>query len=102
MYTHPDGTPALSKNVGTLKIYMGGENAFIPGHIPLPKNVNQVSGSSFIKLFVSTEPLRLEWIKQEHWRESGAARWPLKTEDPLPTSPRWGVLLTVLTMTTMK
>ncbi|KAJ7122210.1 hypothetical protein C8R44DRAFT_671165 [Mycena epipterygia] len=94
LYIHSNGVPPLNRRGGPIAIGMGGEPAF---EFTLPKN--QVASSGFLKLFVSTEALDLEWIKQDHPLDSdfkGVGRLKLRQEE-MPS--KWDALRVVLTMT---
>ncbi|KAJ7509677.1 caspase domain-containing protein [Mycena galericulata] len=86
---------------GTVTIGMGGERAF---EFSLPPGEME-SDSGFLKLFVATEHLTLDWIQQTispfDERYEGTGRLDRKGE-PMVHVPTWDALTVVLTMTSGK
>ncbi|KAJ7484542.1 hypothetical protein FB451DRAFT_1232827 [Mycena latifolia] len=91
--------PPLKSGGGTVTIGMGGEPAF---EFALPKGVS--SSSAFLKLFVSTHYLDLDWIQQrmsplnpdfQGWGRLAIIR----DRETFPPGPQWDTFNVSLTMT---
>ncbi|KAJ7627208.1 hypothetical protein FB45DRAFT_868444 [Roridomyces roridus] len=90
VYTHTHGTPPVHKYGGIASVGFGANRGW---EFTLP--AGQSVSSAFLKLFVATHPLHLEWIRRKDRLHAGVGRLEAREEEH-PES--WDTAMVRLTM----